>query len=55
MPTMTSPSSRGQKHRLKLRVPWLLEVEGEGVPAVLGGVVLAALVIAALAAYRLIQ
>jgi hypothetical protein len=54
MPTTTSPSSRSQKHRLKLRVPWLLEVEGEGLVAVLGGVLLAAAVIIVLA-YRLIQ
>lgn len=52
MPTTTSPSSRSQKHRLKLRVPWLLEVEGEGLAAVLGGIALAAAVIAL--AYRLI-
>ena len=53
MPT-TTPSSRSQKHRLKLRVPWLLEVEGEGLVAVIGAVVLAAFAIG-LAAYRLIQ
>jgi hypothetical protein len=42
---MTSPSSRGQKHRLRLRIPWLLEVESEGFAAVLGGLALAAAVI----------
>jgi hypothetical protein len=42
---MTSRSSRGQKHRLRLKVAWLLEVESEGLIAVLGGLALAAAVI----------
>jgi hypothetical protein len=46
--TMKSPSSRGltrQTHRLRLRVPWLLEVESEGLVAVVGGLALAAAII----------
>jgi hypothetical protein len=45
---MKSPSSRGltrQTHRLRLRVPWLLEVESEGLVAVVGGLALAAAII----------
>jgi hypothetical protein len=42
---MSFPSNRTQKNRLRLRVPWLLEVEGEGIVAVLGGLALAAAVI----------
>lgn len=46
--TMKFPSRRGltrQANRLRLRVPWLLEVESEGLVAVVGGLALAAAVI----------
>jgi len=45
---MKSPSRPGltrQANRLRLRVPWLLEVESEGLVAVVGGLALAAAVI----------
>jgi hypothetical protein len=45
---MKYPSRRGltrQTHRLRVRVPWLLEVESEGLVAVVGGLVLAAAII----------
>ena len=40
---MKSPSRPGltrQANRLRLRVPWLLEVESEGLVAVVGGLAL---------------
>jgi hypothetical protein len=45
---MKSPSRRRltrQAHRLRLRVPWLLEIESEGLVAVAGGLALAAVII----------
>jgi hypothetical protein len=45
---MKSPSRRElthQAHRLRLRVPWLIEVESEGLVAVVGGLALAAALI----------
>lgn len=43
---MTSPFRRRVVgHRMRVRIPWLLEIEGEGVVAVVGSIVLAALMI----------
>jgi hypothetical protein len=45
---MKSPSRRGltlQANRLRLRVPWLLEVESEGLVAVVGGLAFAAAIV----------
>ena len=45
---MKSLSSRGltrQTHRLRLRIPWLLGVESEGLVAVVGSLALATAII----------
>ena len=42
---MTSPSRRREHNRVRLRIPWLIEVEGEGLIAVIGSLVLAVLVV----------
>lgn len=44
----TSRSKPRGSHRVRLRIPWIIEVEGEGLVAVIGSLLLAT-VIAALA------
>jgi hypothetical protein len=42
---MTSPSRRREHNRVRLRIPWLIEVEGEGLIAVVGSLLLAVLIV----------
>ena len=42
---MTSPSRRRDYNRVCLRIPWLVEVEGEGLVAVVGSLLLAVLMV----------
>lgn len=42
---MTSRSRPRSQNRIRLRIPWVLELEGEGLAAVLGSLFLAALVV----------
>lgn len=42
---MTSPSRSREHNRLRLRVPWMIEIEGEGQLAVVGSLVVAGLII----------
>jgi hypothetical protein len=42
---MTSPS-RGREHnRLRLRIPWMIEIESEGDIAVVGGLLIVGLIV----------
>ena len=42
---MRFPSKGGTEHRLSVRIPWLIEIEGEGLVAVIGGIGLVVLII----------
>lgn len=42
---MTSRSRPRSQNRSRLRIPWVVELEGEGLVAVLGSLLLAALII----------
>lgn len=48
---MTSRSKLDARHRVRLRIPWVFELEAEGVVAVVGSLLLAA-VLVGLAVYR---
>lgn len=41
----TSRSKRRGQHRIRLRIPWMIEVEGEGLVAVVGSFLLVAFVV----------
>lgn len=41
----TSPSRKRVADRVRLRIPYLIEIEGEGLTAVVGGILLATLVV----------
>ena len=45
MKMMKSPSNDRKEHRMRVRIPWLLELEGEGLVAVVGSIALSFLVI----------
>lgn len=49
---MNSPS-KDQPNRVRVRIPWLIEFEGEGLVAVIGGLGLTILAIVLLAAHGL--
>lgn len=42
---MTSRSKPRRQNRIWLRIPWVLELEGEGLAAVLGSLLFAALIV----------
>jgi hypothetical protein len=42
---MKSPSNNRKEHRVRVSIPWLLELEGEGLVAVIGSIALSFLVI----------
>jgi hypothetical protein len=45
MRMMKSPFKDRKEHRVRVRIPWLLELEGEGLVAVIGTIALSFLVI----------
>ena len=40
-----SPFNERKEHRVRVRIPWLLELEGEGLVAVIGNIALSFLVV----------
>ncbi|MGE0652480.1 MAG: hypothetical protein AB7P12_12120 [Alphaproteobacteria bacterium] len=42
---MTARSKRRNPSRVRLRIPWMIELEGEGLVAVVGSFLLAAFVV----------
>jgi hypothetical protein len=42
---MKFPSDDRQEHRVRVRIPWLIELEGEGLVAVIGSIALSFLVV----------